>query len=627
MKNKTIYILISTVPGVLLYLIQMATFIFFAELNRSDIVRLLPIYSGAVVLLLIIFSLSARPFKKNLFQDIGELRNNREEMAAYLVKIGAAPLKLMILMVLFFLAGQGLLYYIYYSRTMVSGPFLLTFTGLMGGYALLASGYSYIFMDNLVMRILNSKEITRYPVDRMIMRQKTKHLIVPIFFMFITLIVTLFLAMLTIYHAPTAVRGNNILIFLYVFKNTFASQLIYILLITFLVVRWAGNNTLLYKMISERLKDMASKDKDLTHRINISSIDELATISRYVNDFSDMISDHLRETGEVYSFLDENQKELSSRVGESASTMSEVSSLLEKTIKSIASVDQIVKKNRITGKSLAENVANTVKQVEMQTNSVAESSAAVEQMIASISEVTRRTENVKANTDALVQSFREGEDKVNSTISSISGVAELSESLMSINNLISGIAARTNLLAMNAAIEAAHAGDAGRGFSVVADEIRKLAENTASHTKSSGENLRRILEEIQVSLKDAQSTGGAFKQMKEGILQIQDETLSISESMSEHDKANRTVLNQLMQTRELANNLNEIASVITEQSREMIADLKVLDDESDISLVYGADMQEKNQVILQGLEQLQEVSDKTEILNRKTRKLIDSFKL
>ena len=533
---------------------------------------------------------------------------------------------MLILALVYFLA-QGLFFYISLSQTMVSLPVLMTFTGLMLGYSLLACGYSYVFLDNLIMRYLNSRELTSYPVDKMIMRQRAKHLIVPIFFMLVTLIVTLFLALLTVYHTPTAARGNNMLIFQYVFKNTFINQLLYILCTAVLVVKWAGNNSQLYKMIAGRLEEMVSKDKDLTHRIYISSVDELATISRYVNDFSDMITDHLRETGEVYSILDDNQKELAGRVDESASAMSEVSNLLEKTIASIASVDQIVKKNRVTGKSLAENVSNTVRQVEMQTGSVAESSAAVEQMIASISEVAKRTENVKSNTDELVQSFKEGEERVNSTISSISGVAELSESLMSINNLISGIAARTNLLAMNAAIEAAHAGDAGKGFSVVADEIRKLAENTASHTKSSGENLRRILEEIQVSLQDAQSTGSAFKQMKEGVLKIQDETFSISESMVEHDKANRAVLSQLTQTRDLANNLNEIAGVITDQSQEMIGDLKVLDDESDISLEYGADMKNKNEVILQGLVRLQEVSKKTEELNRKTRKLIDSFKL
>ncbi len=619
--------MITTLPGGFLFAIQIVTFLYFIEVSESDMRRLLPFYIIGAILFLLFISLSVRFSGKILFKDIEPIRQDSRAMADYLEKLGKAPLKTMIILILVYTLGQSVFFLINYTQTMINVSINLTFTGLMMGYSLLASGYSYVFLDNFVMKHLNSREITRYPLDKVITRQKAKHLIVPIFFMIITLIVTLFLSMLTIYDAPLAVRGNNQLIFQYLFKKTFLAQLVYISLIALLVIRWAGNNSLLYKMIAERLKDMVSKDKDLTRRINISSIDELATISRYVNDFSDMIRDHLRETGEVYSILDENQKELSARVGESASTMGEISGLLEKTIKSIASVDQIVKKNRITGKSLAENVSHTVRQVEMQTSSVAESSAAVEEMIASITEVTRRTENVKANTDELVQSFREGEEKVNSTISSITGVAELSESLMSVNNLISGIAARTNLLAMNAAIEAAHAGDAGRGFSVVADEIRKLAENTASHTKSSGENLRRILEEIQVSLKDAQSTGGAFKQMKEGVLQIQDETLSISESMSEHDKANRTVLSQLMQTRELANNLNEIASVITEQSQAMIADLKVLDDESDASLVYGADMQEKNRVILQGLKQLQEVSDKTEILNRKTRQLIDSFKL
>ncbi len=627
MNKKSAFHLITIVPVLLFYIIQIVTFQYFVKTGAEDLMRILPFYGGAVLLMAGLVFILLQTRRKLFFMDLSVFLKNREVMARHLIELGATPLKILITLAAALLAGQGLFFYIYHSQTLVSTPVLMTFTGLMSGYALLASGYSYVFLDNLIMHRLYSSRLTGYPVDKVVMRQRAKHLIVPIFFMLITLLVTLFISLLTIYHAPTAVRGNNMLTLKYVLSHTFFSQLLFVLLVAFLVIKWAGNNTMLYKLITSRLEEMVSQDKDLTHRIYISSVDELATISRYVNNFSDMISDHLRETGDVYRQLDDNQKELAGRVAESSSLMSDVSGLLEKTITSIASVDRIVKENRVTGKKLAENVADTVEQVEQQTASVAESSAAVEEMIASISEVTRRTENVKTNTDNLVQSFKEGEDRVNSTISSISGVAELSESLMSVNNLISGIAARTNLLAMNAAIEAAHAGDAGRGFSVVADEIRKLAENTASHTKSSGDNLRRILEEIQVSLKDAQSTGSAFQEMKQGVLQIQDETLSISESMLEHDKANRAVLNQLSHTRDLANSLNEIASTITEQSRGMIEDLKVLDDESDVSLEYGAEIREKNRVILQGLERLREVSNQTEVLNRQIRELIESFKL
>ena len=207
---------------------------------------------------------------------------------------------------------------------------------------------------------------------------------------------------------------------------------------------------------------------------------------------------------------------------------------------------------------------------ENQSANVTQSSAAIEEMVASIKSLSQNVRSRKESVETLIESSRGGEQVMQDTESSFKLVIDQIGSIRDMTSLISGIAARTNLLAMNAAIEAAHAGDAGRGFAVVADEIRKLAESSSANTKQISDNLNVMIDSIEKTGTQVRMSGESFRDIRNEVDQVARVMEDIHTGMDELNMGSEEIL-------KTTSSLNELTTSVMDSVLDVDGDKKTID--------------------------------------------------
>lgn len=218
------------------------------------------------------------------------------------------------------------------------------------------------------------------------------------------------------------------------------------------------------------------------------------------------------------------------------------------------------------------NISKLDLSITNQSSALNNSSAAIEEMAAGISSINQLTKRSEKTIVVMDKSSDQGLESLYEVSTLIHDILAESDKLIETNEIISNISDQTNLLSMNAAIEAAHAGEAGKGFSVVADEIRHLAESSANQSKVVNQNVQNIIESIKKASEVTKLTNTGFNKVKLNILDVYDVFSQIGNSAKELDEGSRQILQNLAIIQDVSNEVKNFSIEIIEL-KDIISDL------------------------------------------------------
>ena len=368
-------------------------------------------------------------------------------------------------------------------------------------------------------------------------------------------------------------------IFLYVslYILTFVvAFVIYIIILKFLLLS--------IKKANVSTEALIGVNGDLRKRISSRNNDEIGVLIYNFNLFLARLDTLIGELKlESYKVFDEIKiiekviDENTNRINDQSSSITESVASVNNIINSIQNVTNSTDQQRhafssasIAVEELLQTIYKINDNMERQSSAVEQTSASIEEMISNITSVAKSVNKADSFSKKLLVDAHDGGDTVDEVIEAVRGIEESSDQIKEIVNVIQGIAEQTNLLAMNAAIEAAHAGEQGRGFSVVADEIRSLAEHTADNTKSITNIIKAITKRIEETVELASNSGKSL----DNILDMSENTArvvsEINTANSELEVGGRDIL-------ETIRHLNNITTGVKESVKEQMNSGDVVD--------------------------------------------------
>ncbi len=318
-------------------------------------------------------------------------------------------------------------------------------------------------------------------------------------------------------------------------------------------------------------KDYTGKELPVTTRNDIGLL--INDLNTFKNETHNLLAD-IKESVKISMDTAEN---VNSSMTTTSKSIEEIMENINKVKEQAGYQAESVSESDETIQTMISKINELNENVNIQVECVSNSSSAVEEMVANIRSVTQILEGNSKTVQTLGSESETGRKRIKESTELAANILDKSKGLVEASSVVQSIASQTNLLAMNAAIEAAHAGEAGKGFAVVADEIRKLAEQSNTQGKNIGTQLSELQEIIQEVSDNTKAVQNQFEVIFNLTNQVQQQESVIKNAMDEQNAGNVQVLQSINEIKASADVVKENTNVLLSGGKQIGEKMKVLE--------------------------------------------------
>jgi methyl-accepting chemotaxis protein len=318
------------------------------------------------------------------------------------------------------------------------------------------------------------------------------------------------------------------------------------------------------------------KEGDLSQRVSPSSRDEIGTLASDLNVFVEVLSASILDVKNVSGANLEARSRLVDAANSASSSETEIEANTRSIGKQIVSLNEHVGESSKAVGKIADGIADLDAKISSQSEMVEGVASSVTRMLSSLEDICGITERDRSRAAELVAEADKGRSVFQAAGEKIGEIPRHIGTIREMATVIRDIASQTDLLAMNAAIEAAHAGDAGRGFSVVADEIRKLSEVSTSSSRDISSSIELVVDKIEEATHANAGIGSAFSSIDGMIKEVSASMVEINKITDDLRVGSNEALDAMVELKELTREIKAGSKAIDDGSAAINGDMKGL---------------------------------------------------